>query len=123
MPDSARINYLEMIVDFFGLYDSAVGIEVNADTANSRLLAYPNPFTDRVTFVAQGISGSATIQIFNRHGRMVFTKQIVPPTGNSPEICFTWDGRSLSGKILPKGVYIASLTNGNRSYVAKIVRF
>jgi hypothetical protein len=123
MPDSARINYLEMIVDFFGLYDSAVGIEVNADTANSRLLAYPNPFTDRVTFVAQGISGSATIQIFNRHGRMVFTKQIVPPTGNSPEVCFTWDGRSLSGKILPKGVYIASLTNGNRSYVAKIVRF
>ena len=58
-----------------------------------------------------------TASIFDLTGRTVITKQI--PSLSSGNMNWNWDGKTQTGDSAPSGVYLAVLSNGDKSSVYK----
>lgn len=62
-----------------------------------------NPFSASVTFTATGLTGEATIEIYDMMGRAV--------TESTFSGSFTWDGRASTGEEVPSGVYLTKVSD------------
>ncbi len=79
---------------------------------------HPNPVVDRTVFSVQGPPGSEfALVLVDARGREVsrFTGRL-PVSGASH---FHWDGRDVSGRFLPNGVYVARLQVGDQVHAAR----
>ncbi|NOQ22519.1 MAG: T9SS type A sorting domain-containing protein [Candidatus Aegiribacteria sp.] len=62
-----------------------------------------NPFYETVTFSAAGISGTASIEIYNVTGHLIIESDF---TGS-----YCWSGVELDGSIAPSGVYLVRVVD------------
>ncbi len=120
------VDYLNFIIDFFGLKENSVGVDelaaVRGNTGNIK--AYPNPFKRNVTIqVSLPNAASPTLQVFNQFGKLVYIKKIDKNSVKNNELILNWDGSDLNGCALPTGIYFIRLISGKESYSTKIVRF
>lgn len=67
--------------------------------------AYPNTFTDKVTFSDTYLTKPASITIYDITGNLVYQKEIIPSIENGLD--FSWNAKDTNGVIVQKGVYIA----------------
>ena len=80
-----------------------------------RVTAFPNPFSDRVSFIFEHnrpqLPLNVIMNIHNSHGRLVrhIERTLVSEGSRIPPGMLTWDGRNQSGVPAPEGVYIYSL--------------
>jgi hypothetical protein len=71
----------------------------------TRLLIYPNPFSDKVTIEFQnGIQNDVFVEIYNSTGQLVagMKKAVIPNTGNR----ITWNGLAEDKSIVNNGLYL-----------------
>ena len=118
-------DYLHFITNYFGLYESTVGInEYEKESVdNSIITTYPNPFTDNITIQFQLKNAeSITLQIFDQFGRMVYSKYIAHKSYKKSAYKLNWNGHDLNGHITSKGIYYIRIVSGNQSYSTKAVR-
>ena len=70
---------------------------------------YPNPFMEQTTFTYQiPSSGHVTISVYNQLGQHV--KILVDEQKPHGAYQVVWDGRDLSGRRMPSGVYLFRMT-------------
>jgi len=74
----------------------------------SIVLAYPNPFTDHITFDFSNvkITGQSILRIYDINGRLV-VEQVV-----ADHPVYVWDGTDLRGGDLAPGLYFYRMDNG-----------
>jgi hypothetical protein len=86
-------------------------VGINSVTNNENYqLAYPNPFTNEITLSLQNFSNKAVVEVYNLSGQLLYHEI----AENIP-----------SGKIgseLPKGLYMLTITDGNKRVTNKIVK-
>lgn len=75
----------------------------------SKLLAFPNPFHDEITLNLQSFSNKAIVEICNLSGQVLYHGQA--------EI-----SQAKIGSELPKGIYILSITDGDKRLTSKIIK-
>lgn len=75
----------------------------------SKLLAFPNPFYDEITLNLQSFSNKAIVEICNLSGQVLYHGQA--------EI-----SQAKIGSELPKGIYILSITDGDKRLTSKIIK-
>jgi len=100
-----------------------VGIEdtyIPGELAEMDFNISPNPFTDEVlvTFINEEGHQPQIIEIFALDGSAVFSMKL--PAGISE---YRWDGRNSGGLEVNPGIYLLSLTSGNRQSVKKVIKF
>jgi len=120
------VAYLNFIIDFFGLYENTVGIEESVDVHGSRrkIKVYPNPFEKDITIQVQlQEAASATLQIFNQFGKLVFMKEMDNNSAKNSVFEINWDGSDLNRCATPTGLYFIRLITGKESFSTKIIRF
>lgn len=119
-PDTVGIA---MWVDLRGtndLYCERVPLEVIPPPVAGRMLAAPNPASDRASLAfALDQPGRADLAIFDAMGRRVRTlsREAFDAGGHRIE----WDTRDDAGRRLPGGVYFARLTVDGRSLATRSV--
>lgn len=80
------------------------------------LRIYPNPARDIQSVHMEGLEdGPAVLQVFDIAGRLVHRRELVPSASSDVII---WD----DGKILPPGVYVISVTQGERTATSRLLR-
>ena len=81
---------------------------------------YPNPFNPK-TNISYLLSeaGNVNLTIYDLLGRAV--KNLVLGEQPAGSFAVSWDGKDESGKIVPSGVYLYSLKNGNSIQSKKMV--
>ncbi|HET6559101.1 MAG TPA: T9SS type A sorting domain-containing protein, partial [Prolixibacteraceae bacterium] len=87
-----------------------VGITTIDNEDNNYLLAFPNPFSDKITLNLQNFSNKAVIEIYTVSGQILYREKVE----NIP-----------SGKIgsdLPKGIYFLGITDGAKRFTNKIIK-
>ncbi len=130
---SDREEVLGRILSWFG-YN--VGIEEETDLQftiyDLQLEIYPNPFSTRTTKDIRhkttdqnqrsSVSGlQSSVCIFDLTGRLV--RSISLPSSPFPFLEVTWDGRDITGNIVPSGVYFVSLSpSGRIRLTSKIIK-
>lgn len=93
------------------LLPADLGIEA-PNTSGGSLTCYPNPFTDATTFSYPSFTGTAQIQIWNNHGKTVYS-EVLTGMQNS----FYW-----SAAELPEGIYFARMVvNGRETAATKLI--
>lgn len=85
----------------------------NNEVAISDVSAYPNPVQDHANFsFKHNLSGNelnVTLQILNRLGEVVYTKEYEYKEPNSLINDIEWNGRNATGQKLIEGIYIYSI--------------
>jgi len=84
---------------------------------------YPNPFSTSGTFnllVEEDYSGTAFLEIFDNTGKVVMILEIEINGQGNYEI--RWDGKDNSGNPLKPGIYLFTVTFGDKSYSGKIFK-
>jgi len=118
-------DYLYFITDFFGLYESTVGMsEYEIESGNDlQITAYPNPFKDEISIQFQlQNTESVMLQIFDQLGKLVYSKQMAHISNKNSVYNLNWNGYDINGQITSKGIYYIRIVSGNQSYSTKIVR-
>ncbi|MGE5395882.1 MAG: T9SS type A sorting domain-containing protein, partial [Candidatus Saccharibacteria bacterium] len=84
---------------------------VNAiDNKESQMLAFPNPFQKEITLNLQSFSNKAVVEIHNLSGQLLYRRNVennIPPR---------------IGSELSKGIYMLSITDGNKRLTNKIIK-
>ncbi|MCK5618877.1 MAG: T9SS type A sorting domain-containing protein [Candidatus Krumholzibacteria bacterium] len=81
---------------------------------------HPNPFSIVTEFRFRlPRESEVSIEIFDIAGKRVFSTQL--PSSPAGWASFLFDGRDLSGKVLPSGVYFSRITAGGLNATKKIV--
>jgi hypothetical protein len=87
------------------------------ETGNESFSAYPNPFTNRVSFqISTENGGQQTIEIFDINGKLV--KML----NNSISGQLIWDGLSASGNPVQKGIYFWKGKTGRKIGSGKLIK-
>jgi hypothetical protein len=118
-------DYLYFITDFFGLFESTIGIQDFEDISkeNAMIRAFPNPFSDHINIQFKlSNRGVIELQVFNHHGQMVFSKRIHAGAEKNGFYQINWDGIYLNGSLIDPGVYYIRILSGNSFSSAKIIR-
>lgn len=118
-------DYLYFITDFFGLYESTIGINEFYETSKENLFisAFPNPFADRINIQFKlPESGRNLLQICNSFGQVIYTKYIYPVMENDRIYELEWNGLDSNGNKVNSGMYFIKIVSGNTSSIAKIIR-
>ncbi|GAA4392881.1 T9SS type A sorting domain-containing protein [Hymenobacter koreensis] len=105
-----------------GFSTQVVGFRVGNSPLKSRnqaartlVSAYPNPFTDRVTFtLMRAADKAAVVLVVDQLGRVV--DRLPAPAGSSPDVQVTWQPAAA----VPAGVYLARFENGQQT--ARLLR-
>ncbi len=98
---------------------AALGVDEQTPTMLANLSAWPNPFNPRTTLVWRGLgSGDARLSLFDAAGRRVSDRRIGEQEGNGS---FVWNGLDERGAGLPSGVYLARISVGEQSAVARLI--
>jgi len=75
--------------------------------------SYPNPFNQQVRFEVKNASPVSRIDIYNVRGQKV---------ASCASGATVWDGKDMSGRVVPNGVYFARASNGHEYVVKKILK-
>ncbi|MCB0805423.1 MAG: choice-of-anchor D domain-containing protein [Bacteroidales bacterium] len=98
--------------------DTTVGI--NSVMLNTKIDAYPNPFSDHVLIQTGGKTAEQnTIKIYNATGILI--REIQQRCINCETSIFEWDGKNAAGKTVSKGVYYGKVISGDTLYSIKLV--
>ncbi len=111
------MNYIDIIKNeykkdptYFGY--QWLGIEDNKiETANNKLIAYPNPVTNKLTFIYEGTANKASYKLSDIMGKIIYTGNIIkkePLTINLTK--------------LTSGVYVLTVTDTKMIYSAKVIK-
>jgi len=99
----------------------ATGIHSQKEITGNRFLlkAFPNPFTDFVTFEYElSHEGMVRLDVYNLGGQAVRT--LVCEREHGGRHTLSWDGRDLHGAALPAGIYLYMLTVDGKREQGKI---
>ena len=123
---STKEKYLLGILDFFGLTDFMLSDKPVIKLPENELSmeVWPNPFSIDLTIRIFNLYGKSNcLQIFDLSGKMV--NKINLPESNQPDGCLTfeWNAKDLTGKKLPKGLYLIKLVSNNHSLVKKVLSY
>lgn len=114
MEGSTKDGFMAVIMQFFEISYEWVGVE-NTEVKTTEVLAYPNPFSNKVSISLTLEEVSDTqIQIFDLTGKQV--KSLVSEKLNAGTHQFDWDATGMSA-----GIYFYSLTVGNELLTKKLV--
>jgi len=93
--------------DVYGMFlkSTSTGIP-DIKTNNKSLTIYPNPVTD--VFIASGFEGTATLNLSDINGRLLFTKEITV-------------GETVPVNSLLNGVYIATIKSKGSTEIEKLI--
>jgi hypothetical protein len=97
---------------------SGVENEHRGDPAQIRIVARPNPFSDRVALAVHGARRADRLDIFDVGGRLV--KSIRLETGDESQVA--WDGRSAFGREVPTGIYFLRVGSDKSAPATRIVK-
>jgi hypothetical protein len=91
------------------------------DLPLSVLTAFPNPFQEQTTLnVNLPAKSNISIEILNLHGQLV---QVIESRVDAGiEHTITWDGKDMNGNIVPGGVYLGRLINGEKSNFVRLIK-
>lgn len=92
----------------------------NLPQENELLPPYPNPFNSS-TQIAFSLKESQPVQIaiYDLLGRQVFHYNF--KTLNAGQYTFSWDGKNLSGELLPSGIYFVRLMSPNFNEIRRLL--
>ena len=94
--------------------------EDEVGNAPARVAAYPNPFSDMITFELQLFNNASTrIAITDIHGRMINVIEAGELTTGTHKL--QWDARTAQGQTCADGIYFASVSMGEQHEVIKII--
>ena len=94
------------------------GIEENH--SSNDLIAWPNPFSEQINIsFTNPYHEPATLQIFDKMGKMVNFFHIPPP--GSENVRIVWDGRNASGNKSAPGVYFLRVASGTYQKVLRVL--
>ena len=89
------------------------------DNTIDNFRVFPNPFKTNVNFNFYSETEElTTLRIFNIKGQVVFQSQTMMFSGNNN---ISWNGKSLQGADLPKGIYFYEIELGSKKEKGKIV--
>lgn len=81
------------------------------------LIAYPNPFRDKLSLELKGQGGEGTeIGIYNLRGQRIRTYRGI-------EKILDWDGKDEKGYAVPAGIYLINRDNGGKSACIKVLKY
>ena len=82
-----------------------------------RIIAYPNPFRDRITISTNAKAAlPLSVSIYNLRGQKVWHTQSLQPE-------LDWDGRDNAGKLTSTGIYIINLKQNDREVNRRILKY
>ena len=89
--------------------------------ATQMMTCSPNPFTDetRIGFITEQ-DVSVSIDIHDLTGKIIRTMNSVPAGHGKHSV--TWDGKYVTGKTVPAGIYFCTVTTGATTLRCKIIR-
>ena len=90
---------------------------------DSLLSAWPNPFSDHVTFsihAGEQFSPSSSLEIYAANGRLVRAFRL--QSNGSEALAVTWDGRDDGGNQVSAGGYIAIARMNTKTRVLKLIK-
>ncbi len=117
-------DYLYFITDFFGLYESTIGIWDIEDLSkeNSIIKAFPNPFSDNINIQFKlPETSTAELQVFNHFGKIVYRKKIQANMEKNHVYSIDWNGVDLNGRKVNPGIYYVKILSEKKSSLAKII--
>lgn len=95
----------------FALKGSPLSVGINnVSNQESRPLAYPNPFSSEVTLDLQHFSSNTVIEVSNLSGQILYRQKVKNITPHK------------IGSDLPKGIYMLTITDGNKRVTNKIIK-
>jgi Ca-activated chloride channel family protein len=86
----------------------------NVAGADTLLTAFPNPFSDQVTFRFQVSGAGAVLEVFRADGQVVFSDELTSDAAGT----LVWR----PGAALPAGPYLARLTSGSSSATVRVIK-
>jgi hypothetical protein len=100
------------------------GIPTQLNESNpfeTEIQVVPNPFGKTVTFVFHSpVEQAIDITIFNHMGELFMQfKNVNLPLGTG---LYTWDGRDISGKPVPPGLYLCRISSRDFSTTVKLIK-
>ncbi len=108
----SSVNYYRLKqVDFDGKFDYSRTVSVNMlNNSSKRLSVYPNPVSDKLNIVSNGLDTEGSVQVFNMKGSVVKTSLLI--------------GNQLDVYDLPNGLYQIRLIdrNGATTNIARFVK-
>jgi len=131
IPDIAGDETFEMVAGgregevycYSGGLNPYVGLEppIENPDAGTALSVFPNPFSSQAEISTPEILNSPVeLCIYDPYGRKVFEMKL---NGIEPGFqTLFWDGRDVSGRILPDGWYLLHLQAGNQKYIQKLIK-
>jgi hypothetical protein len=96
------------------------GLDANIPVAFSLSQNYPNPFNPSTTIEFQvHLAGETSLDIYDLSGRIINTlmHEYLAPNRYS----VVWDGRDISGRLVPSGIYIYSIISGIQHEAKRMV--
>jgi hypothetical protein len=99
---------------------SGIGSEGQEKMVQISIVAQPNPFTDRVELMIQGLSQPTELKIFDVTGRVVKSFELNPPAGQKSHVI--WDGTDEHSKRVAPGLYFAMVAGGARRSTGRVIR-
>jgi len=89
---------------------------------NDKFNVFPNPFTNQLEIqLATDRSLHFQIIINNLLGQNIQVINLSNPD-KAEEISFEWDGRDISGKSCPAGIYFITVISNSRKCTKKVVK-
>ena len=86
--------------------------------AIAKIVPYPNPFRPEHAFVIfRGLPSNSTLRIHDPSGRVLRLFRPADMLGSE----IHWDGKNESGKAVPPGVYVFSVTSGSSVERGKVI--
>jgi len=111
------------------MYKALVGQENAPPSSSLSTYNYPNPFSPRLdrgtSFVVHNLDGrELSIEIRDMHGNILWTKQYTAAEAAGMDLYYNsqlrWDGRDSKGKMVPNGVYFATVKAGSAHNLVKV---
>jgi len=101
---------------------SSIGVEVTQTISKFQLHQnYPNPFnpTTRLTVDIAKANAQVELTVFNILGKKVAT--LYNGTAPQGQLVMEWNGRDFAGKLMPSGVYFATVKAGQFTQTIKMM--
>ncbi|MFW5657778.1 MAG: heparinase II/III domain-containing protein [Bacteroidota bacterium] len=102
--------------------DSALSVINNVRIARNEKIPvsiYPNPFKEKTSIDLSNVQSShVRIAIYDYSGRLIFTKDFNAKASS----VFTWNGINGSGSLVPAGIYLLKIQEGNNQVIKKLIK-
>ena len=77
---------------------------------------YPNPFRDQLKLMLSDSKGKTALKVYNLKGELVSSCSV---SGDEA----SWNGKDLSGRDCPAGIYLIQVSDSKRSETIKVLKY